>query len=322
MIKKLSKWNSSYSIHKVNCASINKFFFKTVKQDAKLSDKKDETPLYLNPHAWKGLPSDQIFKLHNTRLNKMGKNYTPTNDERNAILSTISSLSSTRGCLDYVFEINNFKERHMNNTPLRLRNLPPKYANVDVVNKGETIEKKRRNEYLTRVLAYQVPLLYKFRKKYISKKQNENPLKFSYFSDFTSESNVKNRRVVLTCNIKHLNLTEKQEHNLKILLDKNYNFVKTELTLESDVFPLAIQNARYLAEILNNFLNEAKNSDNDFSDFAVRKNHVKQTSNPNSFLDEWKRPQDAPVKKYRITENLIKEIIVKKDSNYLKTFSP
>ena len=54
--------------------------------------------------------------------------------------------------LDYAFEIENFKERLMNNTPMQDRGKPQKLSNQYVINSGAVPHQRRRIEQLTRKL--------------------------------------------------------------------------------------------------------------------------------------------------------------------------
>ncbi|KAK6200256.1 putative mitochondrial ribosomal protein [Scheffersomyces amazonensis] len=282
------------------------------------------TPLYLNPHAWKGLPADQIFELHNLRKNSMGEKYNPSDEERNAILSTISSLVKGQPELDYTYAIDGFKERFMNNTPSRLKGLPKKRSNVYVIDEGATPHEKRRIEHLTRISAYEMPLLAKFRQPYNAPKPTESPIKLTYQTDFGDEtSNKFNRTVVLKVDLNNLGLDEKAQHNFKVLAGNKFNIDTNIFTYKSHQYPEAAQNARYLVDTLNKLIKHSKESD--FTDIPIDSRHMKRTHKnapEPEFPESWKRPQDAPIAKHKIVNKLVELVKEKKDEKYVAEFSP
>ncbi|KAG7191520.1 37S ribosomal protein S24, mitochondrial [Scheffersomyces spartinae] len=280
-------------------------------------------PLYLNPHQWKGLPSDKIFELHNQRKEALGQYYNPTNEERELILSSLPDLMSRKGDkLDYVFELDNFKERYMNNTPVAQRGLPPKLSNVEVVARGDTPHQKRKNEQITRISAYELPLLANFRQAYQPPSKVNSVLKFKYFTDFSEESTPKNRTVVLTVNIKDLDLTTAQEKKFKLLSGNKFDHNTNVFKFTSKLLPEATQNARRAAEVFNALLTETKNLDDDFADIPLDTRHSKPHTPKPVFPKEWARPQDAPVAKFNIVNTIIEDVKTKKDSQYVKSLSP
>ncbi|CUM63062.1 uncharacterized protein PRCAT00000627001 [Priceomyces carsonii] len=279
-------------------------------------------PLYLNPNAWKGLPPDRIFELHNLRKEHMGEKYVPSDDERNAILSTYNSLGKVKPTLDYAYEIDNFKERHMNNTPINLRGLPPKRSNINVIGKGATPHQKRKIEQLVRVSAYEMPLLAKFRQPYNPSPSGENPLKLIFSTDFSSERNSSNRKVQIKCNLKDLNLNETEERNLKLLAGNKFDYHKNEIHFSSDSLPEATQNARQLVDTFNRLLKEAKTLNDEFADIPLDKRHMKPKRTQIKYIESWKRPEDAPLKKYKIVSSLVQKVKSHKDENYIAKYSP
>lgn len=279
-------------------------------------------PLYLNPHQWKGLPSDKIFELHNQRKEALGEYYNPTNEERELILSSLPDLMTRKGdSLDYVFELDNFKERYMNNTPVAQRGLPPKLSNVEVVARGDTPHQKRKNEQITRISAYELPLLANFRQTY-QPPPKENVLKFKYFTDFSEESTPKNRAVLLTVHIKDLNLTPAQEKKFKLLSGNKFDHNTNVFHFNSKLLPEATQNARRAAEVFSALLAETKNLADDFADIPVDTRHSKPRKPKAEFPKEWARPQDAPVAKFNIVNTIIEDVKLKKDTEYVKSLSP
>lgn len=279
-------------------------------------------PLYLNPHAWKGLPADRIFELHNLRKDALGEKYNPDDEERRAILSTFTSLGKVKPTLDYAYEIDNFKERHMNNTPVNLRGLPPKKSNTNVIDSGATPHKNRKIEQLNRISAYEMPLLAKFRQEYKPETTNKTPIRLSFNSDFSDGSNSLNRKVTLTCNIEDLNLNEKQQKKFKILAVNRFNHHTNTIKFSSNQHAEATQNARYLVSTFNKLLEASKDLSDDFSDIPVDTRHMHKKKSELVFPESWKRPQDAPITRHKIVRKLVDDVKQKQDVQYIAKYSP
>lgn len=278
--------------------------------------------LYLNPHVWKGLPADRVFELHNARKTALGDRYTPNDDERNAILSTFASLGSIRPNLEYAYEIDNFKERHMNNTPMNLRGLPPRKSNILVVNEGVTPHERRNIEHFHQISAYEMSLLAKFRQEYKPKEKTETPIKLSFNSDFKSDANSFNRRVTLRCNVQLLNFNEKAERKFKILAGNKFNYFTNTLKFSSGRYPEATQNARFLVECLNRLIKESNNLEDDFSDVPIDTRHMKKVKKQSVFPEQWKKPSDAPTRRYKVVRKLVDVVKNNQDSKFAREISP
>ncbi|KAI5955816.1 RSM24 [Candida jiufengensis] len=283
--------------------------------------------LFLNPHAWEGLPADQIFQLHQIRKNYLGEAYNPTNEERTAILSTITSLSKNKPTLDYSFEIENFKERVMNNTPMKDRGKPQKLSNQFVVNSGSIPHNETRYEQLNRISAFEMPLLAKYREIYTPPNTTESPIKLIYNSDFSNEtSNQFNRKVTLFVKLKDLKLSPKQEHKFKILSGKRFHHSLQTFQLKSEKFPEASQNVTWLISTFNKLLKESKDlSKETFEDIPLDKRHMKTWTTkkkPVEFPENWKKPEDAPIKRHEIVSELVEISKNKLDNDQLQKISP
>lgn len=282
--------------------------------------------LFLNPHAWQGLPADQIFQLHQIRKKYLGDAYNPTNEERTAILSTITSLTANKPALDYAFEIENFKERVMNNTPMKDRGKPQKLSNMFVINTGAEPHHARRIENLHRVSAFEMPLLSKYRQPYTPKPKTQAPIKLTYNSDFSDEvSNKHNRNVILYVELKDLQLNKEQEHKFKILAGRRFHHGSDSFQLKCERYPQAAQNVRWLVDTFNKLLKESKDlSKETFADIPLDKRHMKTwTTKPKPmFPEEWKRPNDAPTKRHEIINELVELSKEKLDADHLAKISP
>lgn len=281
---------------------------------------------YLNPHEWKGLPADQIFELHNQRIMEMGERYNPNDDERQAILSTLGNLSKEKSPLEYVYALDNFKERIMTDTPSKLRGLPAKKANIFVSDKGETPFERRRVENYVRTCAYEMPLLAKLRKPYVPPTDAESPLKLKYYTDFSNKTDAAcNRKVELTVALADLNLTEAQQHKFKVLLGNKMNLVTNVLRIKSSAHLEAPQNARDVVTKFQRLLAEVTDATKDtFADVPLDRRHMRDEIRKSKarFPEEWKRPMDAPVKRHDIVRRLVEEVKAQKDKQYLEQYLP
>lgn len=287
------------------------------------STQKEESPLYLNPHKWQGLPADRIFELHDLRQKVLADKYVPDDAERSAVLSTYVALGVNNPTLDYAYQIDNFKERVMNNTPYALRGLPPKLSNIPVIDKGVTPHQQRKLEQLTRVMAYEMPLLAKFRQEYNPQSSTDSPITLTYQSDMTDETNAFNRKVTLTCKLEDLGLDDKQARKFKILSGNKFNHNKNSIKFSSDRFSESAQNARWLVETFNKLLTEAKDlSKETFEDIPVDVRHSKAQKPAPVFPESWKRPQDAPVEQNKIIRKLVDGVKQLKDEKFLSQYSP
>lgn len=281
-----------------------------------------DQPLYLNPHKWVGLPADQVFELHEMRKSALGDKYVPSDAERNAILSTIEALKVSKPTLAYGYEIDNFKEKLMNNTPSNLRGLPPKLSNVRVFDKGNTPHEQRRIDEIHRISAFEMPLLAKFRQGYHPVKE-QSVIQLTFGNDFTDNANSYNRKVTLTVDLDDLDLNPQQARKFKLLAGNKFDHNKMRLRFSTDRNADPTQNARWLGETFNKLLAEAKDlSKNTFDGVPVDTRHSKPLKAKPVFPEDWKKPQDAPVKKHRVVRKLVDSVKEKKDREYIKKISP
>lgn len=290
---------------------------------AQNAKKADASALYLNPHKWVGLPADRVFELHNLRKTNLAEKYVPNNAERRAILSTVTSLKGGAPKLEYGYEIDNFKERVMNNTPSNLRGLPPKLSNQRVYDRGDLIHKERLKRETLRTAAFEMPLLAKYRQEYRPKETAQNPLKLTFQSDFSDSPNEFNSKVTLSVKLDDLNLKQDQQKKFILLSGKKFDQHSRTLEFSSIRFPESTQNARWLVETFNKLLKESKDlTKNDFKDIPINTKQHKPVKPVYAFPESWKRPQDAPMERHNVVQNYIQSYKEKKESEYIKSISP
>ncbi|GEQ70080.1 hypothetical protein JCM33374_g3756 [Metschnikowia sp. JCM 33374] len=280
------------------------------------------SPLYLNPHKWQGLPADRVFELHSMRRTALGEKYVPNDAERKAVLATYGELKASNPALSYGYEMDNFSERVMNNTPVSLRGLPKKYANVPVLEKGQTPHQKRKIEQIHRISAYEMPLLAKFRQPYQPSSAKETPLRLKFSTDFSEESTPINRNVTLFVNLKDLELNAQQQRKFKLLAEEKFDHNTNVFKFSTDRYPESTQNARWLVETFNKLLTEAKDLTKNTFDEVPLNIAQKKANGATDFPESWKRPQDAPIKRHRIVRECVDAVKQRMDAEYLKSLSP
>lgn len=274
--------------------------------------------IYLNPHAWKGLPSDRIFELHKLRKTKLGEKYVPNDLERQAILLTIKDLSGkVRPKLEYVYELDNFKERLMSN----VAKLPvPKMSNIEVRDSGETPHLQRKLEQLERVSAHEMPLLAKYRQPYTPYNPKNKPLQLKFSTDFSDDLLAKeNRKVALNVALEDLDLTKEQAETFKLFAGNKFNHKNNVFHMKAERHGVATQNARFLAETFEKLLEASKTTS---FKVPVNTRHCRPRKPEAEFPEEWKRPQDAPEEKYNILRRVVDLVVARKDEQYLAKITP
>uniref|UniRef100_A0A0L0P014 Small ribosomal subunit protein mS35 mitochondrial conserved domain-containing protein n=1 Tax=Candidozyma auris TaxID=498019 RepID=A0A0L0P014_CANAR len=281
-----------------------------------------EDLLYLNPHKWEGLPADRIFELHRLRKTKLGEKYAPTDSERLAVLKTFALLKGkVRPQLEYVYEVDHFKERLLNNV---VRPPVPQQANRDVRPSGEEPHLRRKFEQLHAISAHEMPLLAKYRQEYKPRAALETPLQLKFFTDLSDDMlSPENRKVALNVALEDLGLSEKQAHKFKVLAGNKFNHKNNVFHMKTARYGVATQNAKWLVETFNKLLAESKDLSKELlEDIPVNTHHCPPRKSQPQFPEEWKRPQDAPVEKNRILSKVIDMVIAQKDQEYLKELTP
>lgn len=278
------------------------------------------TPLYLNPHAWQGLPADRVFQLH--QLNKQQDGYFPSDQERHAVLSTFASLSGKNAPkLEYVYEIDNFKERFMNND--FNRKPIPKRSNVDVRGKGSTPHEQRKIDQFHRICAFEMPLLAKYRQPYTGYDKSASPLQFTFYTDFSDDVSAKENRVVsLRVNVADLSLDEGQRKKFIILADRHFDHRNQAFVMKCLRYNVATQNARWLCESFNRLLSESRDLlKESFADIPIDTRGARVRSTP-QFPEEWKRPQDAPVRRNNVSQATVARVLQARDDRFARDLTP
>lgn len=315
--------NSSFKQMSMRCSSV--FLRQLVRSNhndsAHVAKKttKAARPLYLDPHKWIGLPADRIFELHNTRVANLGEEYYPTNGEKRAVLSTLAALKKGRPTLSYTYDIDNFNERIMNNEP---QSKQAKLSNIEVYSKGETPHKMRLIDQTNSVIAFEMPLLAKYRQPYVPPTKERRPLRLTFQTDFSDTPNEFNSKVTLTAKLDDLKLTGAVAKKFMLLSGEKFNHNNRTLRFSSKKFPESTQNARWLSETLNKLLEESEDlTKNQFEEVPLNTSQTIPPKPVYKFPESWKRPEDASTQRHHVVQKFVRMYKNKKDKEYLNKIS-
>lgn len=286
----------------------------------------ESTELYLHPREWRNLPSAKIFELYQQRVLKLGPNYTKSEDELNALLSTADDTGVSKTEIRQIYNLRDSESSEEliagklgGFNPLAEGELETYQYDEYSSNAQELIEQHRISREYNRIAAYELPLLAKYRSEYVP--QKNKPLTVRY-TNYVGESHPAEKKVTITADfdefVKEAKLNDVEQHKLKLLLGKRYNPIKNQIHMSLERFKYPTQNFKYLLVICEKLINEAKTvrkGDEDFSDLPLdtrlykRKMELqKKKQKINAFPEEWLRPQDAPIKKNVVEEAILNDL--------------
>lgn len=265
--------------------------------------------LYQNPSKWKNLEHEQLLELHKERKAKLGGLYKPSVEEFEALLPTAKHLGisvaefnkyyyATSEQLEKELGIESRGDDDIGLEPYQFDELPSQAQLL--------VHQHREQRFYNRLAAYELPLLAQHRQEYRNPSIKTHPITYRY-TTYLGEEHPNSAKVVLTVKTKDLGLNEKQLHKLRILARSRYDPSTDIFKMSSDRYPESAQNARYLNDILVKLIQESTNLTEDFSDIPLDTRHIsarklRKKKNNCKFPDEWKRPQDAPVKTIDLIE--------------------
>lgn len=115
------------------------------------------------------------------------------------------------------------------------------------------------------------------------------PLRFRY-TTYMGESHPAAKKVVVQFCTKDLpNLTEEQRVKLIKLVGPRYNPDKDVVKMACEKFEAPAQNKRYLGDLVNKLIDEAKNGDDSFKDIPLDLRHHKSKAKKSiKFPEEWR----------------------------------
>ncbi|KAL3424308.1 37s ribosomal protein [Phlyctema vagabunda] len=173
------------------------------------------------------------------------------------------------------------------------------------------LEQHREMRYYARLAAWDMPLLSKMSKPFEPPTKNE-PLRFRY-TTYMGEQHPAEKKVVCEFSPMDMpNLTDVQREKLKKLAGVRYNPETEIIKMSSEMFGTQAQNKRYLGELVQKLLVEARDPTDTFEDIPLDTRHHVFKTKP-KFPKEWRMTPErrAEVEAYR------QAVIAKEQQNEL-----
>ncbi len=181
---------------------------------------------------------------------------------------------------------------------LRVENMEADFANLDNLPEfqfddissvaHQHLEQHREIRAYARVMAYDMPRLSKFAKDYKPPQAGE-VLRFRY-TTYMGEQHPAEAKVVVQFRTVDLGLTDDQVRKLALLAGPRFDPRTDVIKMSSDVYSEPAQNKRYLSDLVDTLIEEAKDEKDMFEDVTLDYRHIKVKTRLR-FPDEWKRPQ-------------------------------
>ncbi|KAI9699704.1 MAG: 37S ribosomal protein S24, mitochondrial [Candelina mexicana] len=150
---------------------------------------------------------------------------------------------------------------------------------------GELEQHREIREY-ARLAAWEMPLLSKLAKPFVPPAQDQ-PLRFRYTSYMGEQHPAENKVVLEFCPKDMPDLTEAQRTKLIKLVGVRYNPQTEIVKMSSEQFETQAQNKRYLGDLVDTLLAEAKDSSDMFEDIPLDFRHHKFKQKP-KFPEHWR----------------------------------
>ncbi|KAI8342815.1 mitochondrial ribosomal subunit protein-domain-containing protein [Chlamydoabsidia padenii] len=160
------------------------------------------------------------------------------------------------------------------------------FAFDDQTTIGHNLFENIRNvrQYL-RKTQYELPKLSAYAKTFIPPTA-EDIIKYKTYT-YCGEGHPVERKVVLSVKVSDLKLTSEQRHKFLLLAGPRYHVDTDELIMSSEKFPKATQNKKYVGDLLQSLLKEAKDDKDTFADIPL---NLPQPKKKLVFPKEWARP--------------------------------
>ncbi|KAJ9655930.1 37S ribosomal protein S24, mitochondrial [Neophaeococcomyces mojaviensis] len=159
------------------------------------------------------------------------------------------------------------------------------------------LEVHREVREYQRIAAWDLPLLSQFTKAYQPPQYAKEPLRFRY-TTYLGESHPAAKKVVVEFKTEHIaqaaNLSEDQRTKLIKLVGVRYNPDTDLVHMSSEKFENPAQNKRYLGDLVNKIVAEAKDKKDTFKDIPLDFRHHKPRV-VYKFPDAWKMKEDRSV---------------------------
>ncbi|CAK7263538.1 37S ribosomal protein S24, mitochondrial [Sporothrix epigloea] len=147
------------------------------------------------------------------------------------------------------------------------------------------LDEIREQRHLARIIVWEMPLLSKFAKKF-EPPSAEQPLRFRYTS-YMGEFHPAERKVVVEFCPADFDLTPVQADKLRKLVGPRYNPEKDIVRMSCEKFEHQAQNKRYLGDLVDKLLVEARDPTDTFEDVPLDTRHHKFKYKP-KFPREWR----------------------------------
>ncbi|CAK7262973.1 37S ribosomal protein S24, mitochondrial [Sporothrix epigloea] len=147
------------------------------------------------------------------------------------------------------------------------------------------LDEIREQRHLARIIVWEMPLLSKFAKKF-EPPGAEQPLRFRYTS-YMGELHPAERKVVVEFCPADFDLTPTQADKLRKLVGPRYNPEKDIVHMSCEKFEHQAQNKRYLGDLVDKLLIEARDPTDTFEDVPLDTRHHKFKYKP-KFPREWR----------------------------------
>ncbi|KAH8785471.1 mitochondrial ribosomal protein [Diaporthe sp. PMI_573] len=160
------------------------------------------------------------------------------------------------------------------------------------------LEEHREQRAYARLAIWEMPLLSQFAKPF-ELPTKDQPLRFRYTS-YMGEYHPAEKKVVVEFSPEDFGFTEVQKMKLRKLAGPRYNPEKETIKMSCESFEHQAQNKRYLAELVEKLLTEAKDPKDTFEDIPLDLRHHTFKVKP-KFPKEWRLSEErvAQLAKHR-----------------------
>ncbi|ODV59572.1 mitochondrial 37S ribosomal protein mS35 ASCRUDRAFT_14618 [Ascoidea rubescens DSM 1968] len=272
------------------------------------------------------MSTNMIFELYRHRYALLSHQYTKSQDELDAILYAFKNLkdldsrwspqiikkiynldnSPTDGDAALEYYLGSFSS---SKTDFTLPNYKyDEYSSIATT----LVDQHRDLRYFNRVIAYEAPLLAKYKKPYKKMHPVQNPIVIKYNKWIGEENHPLNSKISVYIDLdpffKNLKFDKYQKHKFLLLISQRYNFDKNQLKFSCNKFSDSSQNVKYSIDIIKNLIRLSKSDPQQLYDLPLDNRYflatkLRKRKNPlniakaHPFPEEWKRLDLAPTPK-------------------------
>ncbi|KAI6248067.1 37S ribosomal protein S24, mitochondrial [Erysiphe necator] len=162
--------------------------------------------------------------------------------------------------------------------------LPDDEDDLTSLGHGE-LELHRELRHYARLAAWEMPLLYNLRKPF-KLPTEKTPLRFRYTTYMGEQHPAENKVVLEFCILDIPDLTEIQRDKLRKLAGTRWNPAEDVVKMSCESYETQAQNKRYLGNVFESLLREAKNEEDNMQDIPLYTKHFSSKKIPR-FPKEW-----------------------------------